>query len=63
MMLYPIQSLIIGMALLLSSCANESETKALLGIAAPNTGQTPRTEPNGMTLPVSNMISRQQTIQ
>ena len=43
-MLYLIQSLIIGVALLLSCCTNESETKALLGIAAPNTGQTPRTE-------------------
>ena len=34
----------VGLALLLSCCTNESETKALLGIVAPNTGQTPGTE-------------------
>jgi len=35
---------VVGLGLLLSCCTNESETKALLGIAAPNTGQTSRTE-------------------
>ena len=35
---------VVGLGLLLSCCTNESETKALLGVVAPNTGQTARTE-------------------
>jgi len=35
---------VVGLALLLSCCTNERETKALLGVAAPNAGQTPGTE-------------------
>ena len=35
---------IVGLALLLSCCTNERETKMLLGIAAPNVGQTPNTD-------------------
>jgi len=35
---------VVGLALLLSCCTNESETKALLGVVAPNIGQTPGTE-------------------
>jgi hypothetical protein len=35
---------IVSLALLLSCCTNERETKMLLGIAAPNVGQTPNTD-------------------
>ena len=35
---------VVGLALLLSSCTNESETKALLGVVAPKAGQTLGTE-------------------
>ena len=33
----------VSLALLLSCCTNERETKMFLGIAAPNVGQTPDT--------------------
>jgi hypothetical protein len=35
---------IVSLALLLSCCTNERESKMLLGIAAPNVGQTPNTD-------------------
>jgi hypothetical protein len=35
---------IVSLASLLSCCTNERETKMLLGIAAPNVGQTPNTD-------------------
>jgi hypothetical protein len=35
---------VVGLGLLLSCCTNESETKALLGVVAPSTGQTAATE-------------------
>jgi hypothetical protein len=35
---------IVSLALLLSCCTNERETKMLLGIAAPNVGQTPNSD-------------------
>ena len=48
---------VVGLALLLSCCTNERETKALLGVAAPNAGQTPGTEAERDALPVNNMVS------
>jgi hypothetical protein len=35
---------VVSLALLLSCCTNERETKMLLGIIAPNVGETPDTD-------------------
>ena len=35
---------VVSLALLLSCCTNERETKMLLGVVGPNVGQTPGTE-------------------
>ena len=46
---------VVGLALLLSCCTNERETKALLLLQTP--GRHPALRRNGMTLPVNNMVS------
>jgi hypothetical protein len=41
----------------LSSCTNESETKALLGMLLQTLGRHPAPRPSGMNLPANNMVS------